>query len=64
MANKPLPRLLTSEELAEFLGVPKGTLYDWSSAGKGPTAIRVGKHLRYRVADVEKFLDENTKQVG
>lgn len=52
--------LLSSQQLADLLGVPIQTVYDWATKGKGPRRIRVGKHTRYRPADVDAWLDENT----
>jgi excisionase family DNA binding protein len=49
--------LLTPDELAEYLQKPKATLYAWRSRGEGPPAIRVGRDLRWRKADVEEWLD-------
>ena len=40
------------EELADYLGVPVTTIYDWRVAGKGPCAIRVGRSLKFAVSDV------------
>ena len=50
--------LLTSAETAELLRVPVRTLYVWRGAGRGPRAYRVGKHVLYRRADVEAWLEE------
>lgn len=52
-----MERLLSIDELAEYLGKPKGTLYQWRYQGEGPPAIRVGRGLRYRASDVEAWLD-------
>ncbi len=49
--------LLTVVEVADYLRIPVATLYVWRSHGKGPRAVRVGRHLRYRLADVERWLD-------
>lgn len=45
--GKKFPPVLTVDEAAELLRVPKNTIYDWSSRGmlRG-CARRVGKHLR------------------
>lgn len=44
-------RLWTVHDVATFLGVPVGTIYQWRTRGEGPPAIRLGRHLRYdRVA--------------
>lgn len=50
-------KLGTAAEVADFLGVPVKTLYTWRTTSTGPRASKVGKHLRYRWADVESWLD-------
>ena len=50
-------KLITADELGEALGVPKATLYAWRYRGEGPPSLKVGRHLRYRAADVEEWLD-------
>ncbi len=50
-------RLWTVEDVANFLGVPVTTLYDWRTRKYGPPAKRVGKYLRYRAEDVRKWFD-------
>ncbi|MET7900345.1 helix-turn-helix domain-containing protein [Streptomyces sp. NPDC005355] len=52
--------LATAQEIAEYCGVPLGTVYQWSSRGGGPKLIKVGRHLRARWDDVEKWLDSQT----
>jgi len=51
-------RLLRPDELAALLGIPLATIYRWRSRGDGPCGIRVGRHVRYRTEDVERWLDE------
>jgi len=53
---KSLDRLLTVEDLAEYLNVPIATIYAWRYRGKGPRGFRVGRHLRFREGDVEEWL--------
>ena len=50
-------RLLTITDLADYLNIPVGTLYQWRHKGFGPVGMRVGGHVRYRRRDVEKWLD-------
>ena len=50
-------RLLGMTELSTYLNVPRATLYAWRSHGDGPRGIKVGRHVRYRPEDVEKWLD-------
>ena len=49
--------LLTIDELAGILKIPKQTLYAWRSRGTGPVGILIGKHVRYRRVDVDDWLD-------
>jgi len=53
-----MEKLLNPKELGEVLGVPLGTIYRWNHRGGGPTPIRVGRHVRYRQADVQAWLDD------
>lgn len=46
---------LTVAELAERYRVPLGTVYRWNSHGTGPRPIKVGKHRRYRLSEVEAW---------
>ena len=50
-------RLLSVVEVASYLGVPVKTLYQWRHKGVGPVGLRVGRHLRYRAADVSEWID-------
>jgi excisionase family DNA binding protein len=43
-------------DLADYLGVPVQTIYQWRTRGYGPAGIRIGKHVRYRPADVEVWI--------
>lgn len=50
--------------LAEYLDVPLPTIYQWRYQGKGPAAIKVGRHVRYRRQDVERWLASQTDSAG
>lgn len=56
-AMSPTRNLATPPEVAEYLGIPVKTLAEWRSQGKGPEWRKVGRHARYRWADVEKWVD-------
>lgn len=49
------------DKVAEYLGVPVATLTAWAHRGKGPRYTLVGRHARYRWADVETWLDQQTR---
>ena len=50
--------LLSIAEVAAFLSVPEKTVRAWRHKGTGPRAFKVGRHVRYRMADVLAFLEE------
>jgi excisionase family DNA binding protein len=52
--------LLSPEDVAAILGVPKSTLYAWRYRGEGPPSLRVGKHIRYRREDVREWIERQT----
>ena len=51
-------RLLTPSAVATILDVPRQTLLNWRTSGKGPLGIRVGRHLRYRRSSLNAWIDE------
>jgi len=58
-------RLLSVQDLAEYLGVPATTLYQWRHRREGPQGFRVGRHLRYQRIDVAEWIErqiENASQ--
>ena len=57
--KNPRPgQLLTIDQLSEWLQVPKQTVYKWRSCGDGPRGYRIGKHVRFEVNEVERWLSE------
>jgi len=55
-------KLMSPGELSEMLGVPVNTIYGWRSRGEGSPGYRVGRHVRYRRAAVEAWLEMQTDQ--
>jgi len=54
--------LLTSSEAARFLGISVGTLAVWRSTGRyNLRFVKIGSRVRYRIADIEKFIQERTR---
>jgi excisionase family DNA binding protein len=56
-----MEKLLSVEEVADFLGVPVNTLYQWRHKGTGPIAFRVGRFLRYDPAELRDWLAGNVE---
>lgn len=46
------------KELAEYLGIPQRTLYQWRTKGYGPPGLRIGKYVKYLPSDVERWIKE------
>ncbi|MGZ9828758.1 helix-turn-helix transcriptional regulator [Tsukamurella ocularis] len=53
---------LTRAEVAERLRVPVQTLATWAVQRRGPRFSKLGRHCRYRLADVVAW--ENEQAVG
>lgn len=45
-------RHLSPEQLADREGVSLDTVYLWNAKRTGPQFMRIGRHTRYRLADV------------
>ena len=54
--------MLTLAEVAAELRVPAETLRKWRTQGTGPRAAKVGKHLRYRRSEVDRWLAEREQE--
>lgn len=48
-------RLWGVDDVAEFLGVPVTTLYQWRYQRYGPPGRRVGRYVRYDPAEVRAW---------
>ncbi|HZD24135.1 MAG TPA: helix-turn-helix domain-containing protein [Acidimicrobiia bacterium] len=51
-----LDPLLSVQDLAAYLDLPVATLYAWRYRGLGPSGFRVGRHIRYRQSDVDRWI--------
>ena len=56
MAKKP-DDVLTIEELAAYLKIPKSTLYKLVREGKIPSQ-KIGRHWRFRKGAIDNWLEE------
>ncbi|MCJ7781227.1 MAG: helix-turn-helix domain-containing protein [Acidimicrobiia bacterium] len=57
-------RLLTVQDLAEYLGVLATTLYQWRYRREGPRGFRVGRHIRYQWTDVAEWIEHQIESVN
>lgn len=50
-------RLLSIDELAEYIAVPKGTIYNWISLRKLPF-VKIGRRVKFDKQDIDKIIDK------
>lgn len=55
MKQKRIPRLMDVDELAEYLGLQKQTIYNWLHQKK-ISGIKIGKVWRFDRKDVDAWL--------
>ena len=55
------PALLSDIELSRYLGVSLSCIRKWRIRGSGPPWIKLGVLVRYKVADVDLWLDARPK---
>jgi excisionase family DNA binding protein len=55
-----LPRALTDNEAAQYLGLKVSTLRAWRLKDRGPRYVRLGTAIRYLVADLDAYTAKNT----
>jgi len=53
-------QLLTQREASDILRIPVRTLEQWRHLSRGPAFVKVGHAVRYRVADLLAYIDQNT----
>lgn len=51
--------LLTESQAGSVLKLSNRTLQAWRVRGCGPKFVKVGRSVRYRFSDLEKYLNEN-----
>jgi len=54
-------RLLNVREAAEFLGIAPGSLYHWVSQGRIPCVRFSARCLRFRLLDLEEWIEDLMK---
>ena len=56
--QSPPPQInLRTCEAATYLNVRPATLNQWRWTGQGPNYVKIGRSVRYRITDLEKYLE-------
>lgn len=55
--QRPIPKLITINQVSEMTSIPVATLRYWRSNGKGPKGAKLGGKLMYRDQDVTAWID-------
>ena len=55
-------KLLTTKEVAEYLGIAENTICQYRMTGIGPRYIKLGRMVRYRLNDVIEWIDKKMKE--
>jgi hypothetical protein len=54
-------KLIDTKAAAEMLALPEGTLKGWRSREVGPKWVKLGRDVRYDVADLLDYVRKNTR---
>ena len=60
MATAEQTRLMNPSEAAEFLGLRPQTLACWRVDGRHLPYAKIGRSVKYRLADLESFIESRT----
>ena len=55
-------QFLNRKQAADFLNLKKCTLEAWAIRGGGPDFVKFGRAVRYRISDLEKYVEKQTRQ--
>ncbi len=61
MTATGLEPLMSSKQLAAYLGVSVETIYYWRTCNKAPPAVHVAGTLRWRESDVREWLNRDSE---
>jgi hypothetical protein len=59
-----MDELLDTAQAARLLARPESTLVRWRFENRGPAYIRIGRGIRYRASDLEKYVSANRVEPG
>jgi excisionase family DNA binding protein len=57
-------RLWGVRDVAEYLGIPVQTIYQWRTKNYGPPGRRMGKHVRFVPEEVRAWVASLSREVA
>jgi predicted DNA-binding transcriptional regulator AlpA len=61
-ADRSVAQLLRESEAAELLSLKVATLRRWRWSGDGPGFVKLGSSVRYRLSDIEDFIESGRRR--
>jgi predicted DNA-binding transcriptional regulator AlpA len=59
-----MTKLWGIQDVADYLGIPAQTLYQWRTKGYGPPGRRVGKYVRFDPVEVARWFASQPREVA
>lgn len=56
-----IPKMVSTKELSELIGIQVTTLYNWRQKGEGPPSFRLCGSVKYLVQDVAAWVEEERR---
>lgn len=64
MKTNAQPSWFSNEDVAERYGVPVATVRKWRHEGTGPVGVKFGRHVRYSLAELERWEREHAARAA
>lgn len=55
-----MSKLLTQQDVINYLQVTRQTIYTWRRQGIFPKPYQIGRNLRWKQEDIDQFVGQNT----
>lgn len=52
----------TPTQAGEYLQIPVETLRRWRGIGTGPRYAKIGRHIRYRKAELDRWIEQRERE--
>jgi excisionase family DNA binding protein len=56
--------LLSVKDAAAYLGIKPQTIYNMRTAGTAPAAVKLGRLVRFRQADLDSWVEEHSESAA